>query len=129
MSNVIEQLKDYSNLIRTYRNPPVAPPVVRSVLVALGHPNDYVESLYVVDKDTLVTITVGWYIRGCEQSEDYDIPMSVFLADDPPKAAKIWQLEDTYAEETRKLAEAEHSVQRYRDNIVEIQKEINQLKS
>lgn len=84
------------------------------ILEALGHnpQGEWIESTW-ESKDNL-NITTGWTSRGCSNSTDYKIPLSVLRSEDPVAAATQWK-------EQKALQDAERTRQETLAQIARLQ--------
>lgn len=113
--NVLDEIDSYQ--IRT--NTPEVPDALKKVLEVLGHGHDHVARAD-VDRDRGVCeVAVEWYIRGCHQGEDYEIPLSVLTADDVTHAARVWKADTEVAACQQRVREAETSLRWARESLKE----------
>ena len=77
--------------------------VITSVLEAMGLGRNGVES--VIINQNIVYICYGWSCRGSFSTDDIELPLSIFEADDPIQAAKEYKAARDQQREQARIAE------------------------
>lgn len=122
MSTLRELITEATEAIDTYKYPDVSE--VQSKLHAIleaaklgGINRDHLTSLDIYGDH--LHIRTEWSARGCHQSGDYRIPMSIIDAEDPIKAATIYGIKKRIDETKRALDYARATVERSEKSLAE----------
>ena len=127
MNNLRELINKASEDIDTYKYPDVDE--VQSKLHAILE----AAKLGGINRDQLTRLDIygdhlhirtEWSARGCDQSSDYRIPMSIIDAEDPIKAATIYGINKRLKEATNNLAAARNDVARGEKRVAELNAEL-----
>ena len=123
MSTLRELINEATEAIDTYKHPDVdeVQGKLHDILQAaeLGGINrDHMTGLDIYGDH--LHIRTEWSARGCAQSSDYRIPMSIIDAEDPIKAAKLYGINKKLTEAKNELAYARSSVERGEKRVAEL---------
>jgi hypothetical protein len=129
--NILKELiEKASDDISTFKYPNIdeCQSSLSKILTAAGYGsivNDKIESLDI--RKGILRIETTWYARGCSNSSDYDIPMSVIEAEDPIKAATIWGLTERINKAEHELANAQRSVIYAQETLTKLNSELEKV--
>lgn len=73
-----------------------------------GIDRDTISSLDI--DSTTIRLTTEWSARGCMNSSDYELPVSILDATDPVQAAAVWGADRKIQEAQNKVKEAERNL-------------------
>jgi hypothetical protein len=123
MSTLRELINEATEAIETYKHPDVSEVQgkLHDILQAaeLGGINrDHLTDLDIYGDH--LHIRTEWSARGCAQSSDYRIPMSIIDAEDPIKAATIYGINKRLTEAKNELSYARNSVGRGEKRVAEL---------
>jgi len=127
MSTLRELINEATEAIETYKHPDVDE--VQSKLHAIleagklgGINRDHLTQLDIYGDH--LHIRTEWSARGCAQSSDYRIPMSIIDAEDPIKAATIYGINKRLTEAKNDLSSARYSVERNEKRVADLNAEL-----
>ncbi len=84
-----------------------------------GIQHDRIDKMFIRLERLIVKTTFS--VRSCEQTVDYEIPMSVIEADDPIEAARTWGKESRISAAKQSVREAERNLARAQKQLEEAQ--------
>jgi len=127
MKTLRELINEATEAIETYKHPDVdeVQGKLHDILTAAkigGINRDHLTSLDIYSD--YLHIRTEWSARGCAQSSDYRIPMSIIDAEDPIKAATIYGINKRLTEAKNNLSSARASVERNEKQVAELNAEL-----
>jgi hypothetical protein len=111
--SIRELIVEAQRAFRIYKNPGVSEAAERinELIVAAGLGNISKDRLEGISIDEgFVTVSVGYSVRGCIQSDDYEFPEMILDEEEPVKAARLWGQQKRLAEKQEALAKARETL-------------------
>jgi hypothetical protein len=113
--------------VNTYRNPDIVDWIIAidPVLTAAGQGSigtDTVQEIEVSNHS--VTIRTAYTVRGCDDTAEMTLPLTVVNAEDPLKEAHRYQLTEALAVAKHQAADAQRTLNRSTERVTELEAEL-----
>lgn len=130
VSTLKELLEDAMSKIETYKHPDISEFTERmdTILAAAGLgtiSNDTVTDIGVYGGN--LCISTAWSARGCEQTSELRLPMSIVESEDPVHAAKVWSLNQRIADQEKRLAQARSIMTSAQNSLIDLRVQMTAL--